>query len=374
MARKQSVHSKAPLIVAEILGLGLSFYLILISLGLLHGGVAPCPRGGIFACHSVLTGEFSKVGPIPVALLGVMYFSFSLVMTLIQQKRDFLFWIKGAALVAGLFFVAYLRAIEILWLKAICVWCWGVAVATLAQLYFAAPHFTPPLPKLTWGVRLGALLGTFVLFFAVSLGIAMMLPGETKHDRADRILQAAKKESKVTPPKIAEAKLAQPVATPINAKSPAVLPSPPATATGTPAPPKPAGDPVAQYDFPENEMTPEHLELKDNGWRLVTSGKAVEQAMGGKPLLMLTFDSDCKECQALIHGTLRGKALETVDVQKFAIEGILLRGTLSDLVHNVPTLMLFDTKGNVIFKHEGRMEEAELLRALKNALALGAGG
>ncbi|PKO15610.1 hypothetical protein CVU37_12335 [candidate division BRC1 bacterium HGW-BRC1-1] len=369
MARKKSTLTKVPLIAAELLGLGLSFYLILISLGLLHGGVAPCPRGGIFACHSILTGDFSKIGPIPIALLGVIYFSFSLVMTLIQQKRDFLFWIKGAALVASLFFVAYLRAIEILWMKAICVWCWAVAFAALAQVYFAVPHFTPPLPKLTWGVRLGALLGTFVLFFAVSLGVAMMLPVDTKHDRADRILKAATEATKAAPTQIA-----QPVATPVKNQSPAAVSTPQANATVTPAPAKPAAVSVAQYDFPENEMTPEHMELKDRGWRVVTSGKAVEQAMGGKPLLMLTFDSDCKECQALIHGALRGKALDSVDVQKFAIEGMLLRGTLSDLVHNVPTLMLFDTKGNVIFKHEGRMGEAELVRALNNALALGAGG
>lgn len=365
MARKQSALSKAPLIVAEIIGLGLSFYLLLLSLGMVHGGVAPCPRGGLFACQSILTGEFSKIGPIPISLLGVIYFSFSLVITLIQQKRDFLFWIKGAALVGGLFFVAYLRAIEILWLKAICVWCWGVALASLTQLYFAVPHFTPPLPKLTWGVRLGALSGTFVLFFALSLGIAMMLPVETKHDRADRIRQAAQEAPKATP-----AKVAQPAPTPT--KAPGVLPTPQPTATATPAPVKPAAD-LARYDFPENEMTPEHLELRDHGWRLVTSGKAIEAAMGSKPVLMLTFDSDCKECQALVHGALRGKALESVDVQKIAIEGILLRGTLSDLVHNVPTLMLFDTKGNMIFKHEGRIGEAELVRALNNALALGAG-
>lgn len=354
MARKQTGSAKVWLLLVETIGLALSFYLILVSLGLIHGGEAPCPRGGIFACHSALTGRYSKIGPIPISLLGVAYFSFQILLTVVLQKRGWTVWLKGLSVLASLFFVAYLRAIELLWMKAICVWCWAVAVAALAQALAVIPHLTPPLPRLGIPARVGGLLALFVLLFAVSMGVAMMLPEHQRVNRTSPSRQTA--TPKPTP---------QPTATPRTQgnQAAAVTPTPTPVPTATP-------DPDAAFDFPEEEMTAEQLILKAHGWRVVTAATPIERAIPRKPVVMLAFSSDCRECQAFIHGALSTNALEGLDVGLYAIDETMLRGKLSEMVSNVPTTVLLDRQGKLLFKHEGRMTEKDLRRSLEAALQM----
>lgn len=356
MARKQTGSAKVWLLLVETIGLALSFYLILVSLGLIHGGEAPCPRGGIFACHSALTGRYSKIGPIPISLLGVAYFSFQILLTVVLQKRGWTIWLKGLSVLASLFFVAYLRAIELLWMKAICVWCWAVAFAALAQALAVIPHLTPPLPRLGIPARVGGLLALFVLLFAVSMGVAMMLPEHQRVNRTTPSRQTATPTPKPTP---------QPTATPRpqGNQAAAVTPTPTPVPTATP-------DPDAAFDFPEEEMTAEQLILKAHGWRVVTAATPIERAIPRKPVVMLAFSSDCRECQAFIHGALSTNVLEGLDVGLYAIDETMLRGKLSEMVSNVPTTVLLDRQGKLLFKHEGRMTEKDLRRSLEAALQM----
>jgi hypothetical protein len=62
-------------------------------------------------------------------------------------------------------------------------------------------------------------------------------------------------------------------------------------------------------------------------------------------------------------------ALDGIPAKKIAIEEDALRGTLSDLVINVPTLLLFNKQGKVVFKHEGRMGPEDLKLRIAEALA-----
>ena len=95
-----------------------------------------CSTGGIVDCEQVTNSAESMVGPVPVAVLGLVWFGVFL--ALLSSKRE-LQLLQMIWAVAGLLSVFYLVYVELFVIGAICLWCTAihaiVAVLFLSTLW-----------------------------------------------------------------------------------------------------------------------------------------------------------------------------------------------------------------------------------------------
>ncbi len=124
----------AVLVLLAMAGLGVSSYL-----AYTHWADASVACGGLGNCSTVNESEYAEMAGIPVALLGVFFYSALAVVALAWLWwRPFgldwpvlAFW--GMS-VGGTLFSAYLTYIELFVLEAICVYCVASAAIALAAL------------------------------------------------------------------------------------------------------------------------------------------------------------------------------------------------------------------------------------------------
>ena len=127
--RRPARASIASLCFASI-GLAISIYL---TVEHYSGSTAlACPESAAINCAKVTTSSWSRLGGIPVAVLGLAYFA---VMTLLvlpsAWRRHLLDPVRVAGAAAGMAMVIYLLWAELFRVGAICLWCTAVHVCTL---------------------------------------------------------------------------------------------------------------------------------------------------------------------------------------------------------------------------------------------------
>lgn len=101
-----------------------------------HFSGEPVYCGGTSSCELVNNSRFAYLGPIPVALIGLIGYLLILVLSLIpaQEERQWpMALLFGAALI-GTMFQWYLFFIEAAVLHAFCYWC--IASQTIITLIF----------------------------------------------------------------------------------------------------------------------------------------------------------------------------------------------------------------------------------------------
>lgn len=95
-----------------------------------------CPDTGAINCVKVTTSAQSMVfGTIPVAVLGLAFFTAMIALCLPVAWRARSPWVSRArvvAAIAGIGWVLYLVGVELLAVHAICLWCTGVHVLAFA--------------------------------------------------------------------------------------------------------------------------------------------------------------------------------------------------------------------------------------------------
>lgn len=97
--------------------------------------VLACPETGAINCQKVTTSAWSTVGPVPVALLGLLYFAGMAALTTPGAwRRRSLDPVRVAGAAAGAVGVVYLVWVELFRVEAICLWCTVVHLATLGLL------------------------------------------------------------------------------------------------------------------------------------------------------------------------------------------------------------------------------------------------
>jgi uncharacterized membrane protein len=133
MRRRQAIA------VLALAGLFVSLYLWLHKLGVI--GVLQCGTGG---CDTVQASPYSDFLGIPVALYGVIGYAILFALSLAAAQRpDAARLGTGLAILAslGFLFTAYLTALELFVIHAICRWCvasaaiiTGIMVLSLAPV------------------------------------------------------------------------------------------------------------------------------------------------------------------------------------------------------------------------------------------------
>jgi uncharacterized membrane protein len=100
-----------------------------------------CVQGNSWDCAGVNTSVYSRIGPIPVAVLGLVGYLAILATLLFESVVPF-FASRGKVLIFcmtlfGLLFSGYLTAIEAFVLRLWCIWCVGSAI-TMTALFIVS--------------------------------------------------------------------------------------------------------------------------------------------------------------------------------------------------------------------------------------------
>lgn len=121
------------MLVLGVLGLGLSGYL---TYAHFNEGALVCAIGG---CETVQQSEFSTIGPIPIAALGIAMFTTLLGLAALRLSGstriapETVSLAAWAMLLAGILYYVYLTYVEVFVLDAICQWCVASSLVALAM-------------------------------------------------------------------------------------------------------------------------------------------------------------------------------------------------------------------------------------------------
>jgi uncharacterized membrane protein len=105
-----------------------------------------CSTGGFVDCEQVTSSAESMVGPLPVAVLGVVWFGGFLVLLAMGASRLRLAWT-----VLGLVSVFYLVYAELFLIGALCLWC--TAVHLIVAVLFLGTLWEATSPEATLAPR-----------------------------------------------------------------------------------------------------------------------------------------------------------------------------------------------------------------------------
>lgn len=115
--------------VLAIIGVGVAGYLTYIHYNM---SVLICTPGG--GCDTVQNSKYAAIGPIPVAVLGLLMYLGLLALGLVRRTQRDLYEPASMAAFAialgGVAYAAYLTYLEIYVIHAICEWCVSSAIIT----------------------------------------------------------------------------------------------------------------------------------------------------------------------------------------------------------------------------------------------------
>ena len=132
-------------------GLGVSIYLTIAHFT--ESALAGCSESGLVNCTKVTTSAQSYVFGIPVAVLGLAFFVFGVVIMspwAWRASRREIHLARIASLVVGIGFVLYLIYAELFTIGSICLYCTSVHVITFVLFVLTA------FAAAAWGLKPGA--------------------------------------------------------------------------------------------------------------------------------------------------------------------------------------------------------------------------
>jgi uncharacterized membrane protein/protein-disulfide isomerase len=150
-----------------------------------------CDVSATFSCTEAYTSRYGSVGGVPVALMGVLYFAFVLVLIALCRRsasaRQNLAGYVFAVSTVGLAGVLYLAYASFVVLKAVCLLCVGVYAAIIALFLISGAAARYPMTTLPGRassdmrtlLRTPAALTTIVAFLGAAVVAVAAFPGES---------------------------------------------------------------------------------------------------------------------------------------------------------------------------------------------------
>src|SRR5664279_2775495 len=131
--RKRRVAGSVTSFVFALVGLAVSTYLTVEHFN--AGVTLACPESATINCTKVTTSAWSHVGPVPVALLGLIFFAvMSAACSPPTCRHAALDRVRIVGAVIGVASALYLVWAELFRLDAICLWCTVVHVCAVGLL------------------------------------------------------------------------------------------------------------------------------------------------------------------------------------------------------------------------------------------------
>jgi uncharacterized membrane protein len=131
---RRLLHAAVLLMILDLVGLVIASYLSTVEL---QGDVPFC--GVLHGCEEVARSPYSRIGPIPVAVFGV-------VLSLVLFALAFAWWRSNdgrllaahyALSLVGVMFEGYFTYVELFVLHAVCVWCATYGISLVLRFLVA---------------------------------------------------------------------------------------------------------------------------------------------------------------------------------------------------------------------------------------------
>lgn len=128
------IHPGLILAVLDVIGLAIATYLSVVELG---GGVPAC--GPIKGCEEVALSEYSRIGGVPVAVYGVGLSLILLTLAIAWWRTNLyvLLLAHYGLSLAGVLFEAYFMYLQVVVIKAVCVWCTSYGLSLILRFVIA---------------------------------------------------------------------------------------------------------------------------------------------------------------------------------------------------------------------------------------------
>ncbi len=136
------IHPGLILAFLDVIGLGIAAYLSIVELG---GGVPVC--GPLKGCETVAQSEYSRIGGVPVAVYGVGLSLILLTLAIAWWRTNLyvLLLAHYGLSLAGVIFEIYFIYMQIVVIRAVCVWCTAYGLSlTLRFVIALAVWFRQP--------------------------------------------------------------------------------------------------------------------------------------------------------------------------------------------------------------------------------------
>jgi uncharacterized membrane protein/protein-disulfide isomerase len=179
-------------VIAALAGLGFSATSVWVHYRLLHDPTYTsfCDVSSTVSCTEAYTSRYGSVGGVPVALLGVLFFAFVLVLIALcrrsESARQNLPGYMFAVSTIGLAVVLYLAYASFFVLGAVCLLCVGTYIATIALFLLSGSAARFPMSTLPGRagrdigtlVRTPAALTAAIGFGAAAIAAIVLFPGQ----------------------------------------------------------------------------------------------------------------------------------------------------------------------------------------------------
>lgn len=128
------VHPGLILAVLDVIGLAIASYLAIVEVG---GGVPVC--GPLHGCETVAQSEYSRIGGVPVAVYGVGLSLLLLTLALAWWRTNLygLLLAHYGLSLAGVIFEIYFLYLQIVVIRAVCVWCTSYGLSLVLRFVIA---------------------------------------------------------------------------------------------------------------------------------------------------------------------------------------------------------------------------------------------
>lgn len=135
LTRRRAITWSAPAVatlVLAVIGVGISIYL---TYEHFTGAKSfACPANAAINCEKVTTSRWSEFLGMPVAVLGLAYFVGMTVLCLPMFTNRWVNHLRVLGAVVGILMALWLIYVELFLVEAICLWCTGIHVVTVALL------------------------------------------------------------------------------------------------------------------------------------------------------------------------------------------------------------------------------------------------
>ena len=134
MARLRRIHPGWILVGLDLFGLAIATYLSVVELG---GGVPVC--GPLHGCETVAQSPYAWIGPLPVAVYGMVMSGVLLVLALawIRTDKPWLLDLHYGLSLIGVIFEIYFLSVQVFVIKAVCIWCTLYGLSLVARFFVA---------------------------------------------------------------------------------------------------------------------------------------------------------------------------------------------------------------------------------------------
>jgi uncharacterized membrane protein len=136
-------------LLLSLVGFGISLYMTIEHYT--GNNALACPANSTFNCLKVTTSPQSMLLGVPVALLGLVFFTALVIVNLPvlwRSSLQWVAWLRLAMVVGGMGYVIYLIYAELFLIKAVCLWCTGIHVDTFLLFVLVVSSLPGSAPRL----------------------------------------------------------------------------------------------------------------------------------------------------------------------------------------------------------------------------------